>query len=95
MEQIKYNKAMRNFTRLNTFFEAKEPVHFKTRLNTKLFNGDILDLSIYEFSLVIKDLDVGLTPILLEDISEYSIRELNEKEKIAWKYNQPVEEVKI
>lgn len=66
------DKAIRNFRKLNSFFENKIPVHFK--LETGEFrNGKIIDLNFEKLTLVLKEDVFGTVPFLLEDIKESSI----------------------
>lgn len=64
--------ALRNYRKLNYFYESKTPVHFKIQTG-EFRNGIILDLNQEKLVMVLKEDIIGCIPLLLEDIKEETI----------------------
>ncbi len=70
------DKAIRNFRKLNSFFENKLDVFFRLDKGQDAGNwrkGEILDLNLEKLTLVLQEDLLGARPFLLEEIKEDSI----------------------
>jgi len=69
------------YRKLLPYLERKIPVHF-CLVKGGWKNGDILDLSLTNLTLVLKEFKEGELPFLLEDIDVDSIRPFKKKQKV-------------